>query len=36
MKFSFSINGNNCMPAINGGYLIISVDGKELSILSVP
>jgi len=32
----FSIDGSDCMPAINGGYLIVRVNGKELCILSVP
>lgn len=36
MTNSFSIDGTDSMPAVNGGYLIVSVDGKELCVLSVP
>jgi hypothetical protein len=28
--------GNDCMPPVSGGYLIVEKDGKELHIVSVP
>jgi len=33
---SFIIEGNDCMPPISGGYLIVKIDGNELDIVSVP
>ena len=33
---SFIIEGNDCMPPISGGYLIIKIDGDEFDIVSVP
>ncbi len=33
---SFTIEGTDCMPPVSGGYLIISLDGKEFYIVSVP
>ncbi len=32
----FLKNGNYCMPPINGGYLIMTLDGEEFHIISAP
>ncbi|CAN2040782.1 conserved hypothetical protein [Candidatus Magnetomoraceae bacterium gMMP-15] len=33
---SFIIEGNDYLPPLSGGYLIISIDKKEFHIVSVP
>ncbi len=33
---SLTIEGNDCLPPLSGGYLIISIDQKEFYIISVP
>ena len=33
---SFTIKGNDCLPPLAGGYLIINIDKKEFHIVSVP
>ncbi len=33
---SFTIEGNDCLPPLSGGYLIINIDEKEFYIVSVP
>jgi len=33
---SFTIEGNDCLPPLSGGYLIINIDKKEFYIVSVP
>ena len=32
----FTIEGNDCMPPLSGGYLIILLDDKEIHVVSVP
>ncbi|MCW7551089.1 hypothetical protein NX722_00110 [Endozoicomonas gorgoniicola] len=32
----FTIEGNDCMPPLSGGYLIILLDNKEIHVVSVP
>ncbi|EOV3406626.1 hypothetical protein ACONJS_004551 [Vibrio parahaemolyticus] len=33
---SFKIEGNDCMPSISGGYLLVTIDGEEISTIGVP
>ena len=33
---SFIIEGNDYMPPVSGGYLIVKIDGDEFDIVSVP
>ncbi|WP_017223509.1 hypothetical protein [Moritella dasanensis] len=33
---SFTLEGNDCMPPISGGYLIVYKDTTELTVVSVP
>ncbi len=33
---NYEINGNDSMPPVSGGYLIVEKDGKELHVVSVP
>ncbi len=33
---TFTIEGNDSFPPLSGGYLIISIDGREFHIASVP
>ena len=33
---SFILEGNDCMPPISGGYLIIYKDSTEVTVVSVP
>lgn len=32
----FTIEGNDCMPPLSGGYLIILLDNQEIHVVSVP
>ncbi|HGL3854413.1 TPA: hypothetical protein ACKE3U_003739 [Klebsiella aerogenes] len=32
----FTIEGNDCLPPVSGGYLVIFIDGEEFSSVSVP
>lgn len=32
----FTIEGNDCLPPVSGGYLVISLDGEEIASVSVP
>ncbi|MBF4258568.1 hypothetical protein [Vibrio anguillarum] len=32
----FTLEGNDCMPPISGGYLLVYKGGVELSVISVP
>ncbi|WP_419149310.1 hypothetical protein [Pseudoalteromonas 'SMAR'] len=36
IPMSFTLDGNDCMPPISGGYLIIYRGSVELSVISVP
>ncbi|MFA0492024.1 hypothetical protein AB4563_24050 [Vibrio splendidus] len=33
---SVQFEGNDCMPSISGGYLLITFDGEEVAMVSVP
>ncbi len=33
---SFTIKGNDFLPPLSGGYLIVNIDKKEFCIVSVP
>ena len=33
---SFTLDGNDCMPPVSGGYLIVYRGSVELSVVSVP
>jgi hypothetical protein len=33
---SFTLDGNDCMPPISGGYLIVYKDSNEITVVSVP
>lgn len=33
---TFRLDGNDCLPPVSGGYLIIFKNDKELSVISVP
>ena len=32
----FTIEGNDCMPPLSGGYLVILIDNQEIYVVSVP
>lgn len=32
----FTIDGNDCLPPISGGYLVIFLDDEEIASVSVP
>lgn len=32
----FNIEGNDSLPSVSGGYLLISLDGQELATVGVP
>ncbi|MBA6222613.1 hypothetical protein H4J51_17460 [Colwellia sp. MB02u-18] len=33
---SYEFEGNDCLPSINGGYLVIRFNGAEVGMVSVP
>ncbi len=33
---SFTLEGNDCIPSISGGYLLIKYEEKEVAMVSVP
>lgn len=35
-NMSFELEGTDCMPSVNGGYLVIRFEDKEVGMVSVP
>ncbi|MDY4370126.1 hypothetical protein SNR26_20700 [Pectobacterium brasiliense] len=33
---TFRIEGNDCLPSVSGGYLVITIDGEEIATVGVP